>query len=311
VQTVPDVPDELARQACIDKAEAKTCTAELAKIASTKEKLKSGLAKACVEPALSGDILRRDGGLGYGRLAAECQPPLDDIDMATVRDCLIRQHECQAEKLFAVEQPRAGELLALAHVNLGQMPCLDRFDGDGDAGDPKTLGKMVVQCEAAIKKGAAKLASAKLKSLGKCVGAVFTCVQTKPDLSDPSGASPCLTLLKVKNTCIKEFAKLDAEKAKLDAAVDKKCVVTGIDLYAVLSQPYGANLGAPAAECALFGVPSLGTFADYKQCLLQQHTCGVEELLRFEAPRAAELLESLGDPSLTLRSDFCPAPPGT
>jgi len=80
-----------------------------------------------------------------------------------------------------------------------------------------------------------------------------------------------------------------------------------------LRQPYGANLGALAAECALFGVPGpgLGTFADYKQCLLRQHTCGVEELLRFEVPRAAELLESLRDPLLTLRSDFCPAPPGT
>ena len=305
VQTVPDEP---ARQACIDKAGA-TCTAELAKIDSTIGKLKGGLAKACGEPALSGDILRRGGGLGYGRLAAECQPPLDDIGM--VADCLIRQHECQAEKLFAVEQPRAGELLALAHVNLGQTSCLDAFDGGGDAGDPKTLGKMVVRCEAAIKKAAAKLASAKLKSLEKCVGAVFTCVQTKPDLSDPSGASPCLTLPKVKDTCIKEFAKLDAQSDKLHAAVDKKCVVTGIDLYAVLSQPSGANLGAPVAECAVFGVPILDTYENYKQCLLQQHTCRVAELLRFEAPRAAELLESLGDPSLTLRSDFCPTPPGT
>jgi hypothetical protein len=80
----------------------------------------------------------------------------------------------------------------------------------------------------------------------------------------------------------------------------------------VLRQPNAANLDGSAAECAQFGVPALGDLEQYKQCVFQQHECRVEELLRFEAPRAETLIEELGlAPPRRFPSEFCPTPTAT
>jgi hypothetical protein len=200
-----------------------------------------------------------------------------------------------------VQEPRAGELLRRAGMSLGADVCLDDLGDKGAVGDPKTEGKPVDKCQAAIKKAAIKFAVARLKSLEKCVDGVFTCVQTKPDLSDPSGQSPCLTLDKAREGCRKEFGKIDAAAITLLGGLQAKC---GLVDYSLLASENGANLDALAGECASFGVATLGDLTAYGNCLLRQHACRVEEALRFEAPRADELLDMLTDPSLVL--DSCP-----
>jgi cysteine-rich repeat protein len=210
------------------------------------------------------------------------------------------QHECYAEKLLEVQEPRAMELMRFAGVNAtALLPCLVDHGGNGEnLNDPKGAGKAVESCEKTIKKTGIKFVSKKLKSLQKCADAVFTCVQTKP------GETKCMD--KANATCTKELDKIAQEEAKIGPAIDKKCADSEI-AYAVLGASNAANLDALAMECALYGVGSLSTLADYKQCVFQQHECRVEELVRFEVPRAEELFGAL-TPPVDLRSAFCPAP---
>src|SRR6185295_14549215 len=128
-----------------------------------------------------------DEGLGFAELEGTCGTL---TDLGDLEDCVVAQHECRTEQVFETQAPRAGELLRRAGVSLGSASCLSDHGDAGAAGDPRTVGKAVDKCQEGIKKAGEKFAAGKLRSLAKCVDALFTCVQTKPDFRDPTGFSP-------------------------------------------------------------------------------------------------------------------------
>jgi len=65
-----------------------------------------------------------------------------------------------------------------------------------------------------------------------------------------------------------------------------------------------ARWNALAPTCSDLGVSPLDSLTAYETCLFRQQSCEAEELLRFEAPRAEELLSQLSPP-VALHSDFC------
>jgi hypothetical protein len=83
--------------------------------------------------------------------------------------------------------------------------------------------------------------------------------------------------------------------------VQARCNEEGVP-FATLRAAAGANLDAAGSACAAVGV-QLGAIDDYADCLGRQHACRVAELLRFQAPRADELLSRVGR---DLQNDLCP-----
>ena len=179
-------------------------------------------------------------------------------------------------------------------ASLQSFSCLPDHAGTGaGVNDPSGTGKAITKCTATLQKAATAFVKAKLGSLAKCVNTVLACRQLKPGVA-------CLT--KASDTCDKAFTKIASATTKLVSAVDKSCTESVI-AYASLRTTNAANLAALATECAAHGVANLDTLAQYETCLFRQHECRVEDLLRFEAPRAAELLQAVGH---ELRSGFCP-----
>ena len=161
--------------------------------------------------------------------------------------------------------------------------------------DP-VAAKAAAACQKAILKAGSGFGGTRLQSLEACVAGASGCVQLKP------GDAACLT--KAGGACAKQTAKLASQELKLTTAIDAKCTTA---MLAALQGADGLNFDALAVECATLGTGGVGTLPDYEECLLRQHECGVEDMLRFEAPRAEELLGLL-DPPIGLRSAFCPAP---
>jgi hypothetical protein len=297
------VQEKPGDEGCLTKATV-VCSGEMiGTLGTLEDKFRSTVADKCESPFLTvADLLNPDG-LGFDAVAAECASQFGTplVDTAAIADCVLAQHECATEQMFAVQEPRAGELLTLVRnrgANFDAPACIDDHGAAGGGPDPKTVNKVVVKCEAQIKKAGTKFAAAKLRALESCVDAVFTCVVTKP------GDDACFT--KANATCDKELAKIGVEAGKMTAAIDKRCGAEAIN-YGILRAATGANLDALATECATFGVTPLESLADYEECIFRQHSCRTEEMLRFEAPRAEELLGLLTPPE-ELHSEFCPAP---
>lgn len=307
IQTKADA--DAKQQACVVKAGQKCAQASsggFAKIAAAEDQLVATIRKYCEVEGLSPEDLRRIDGLGFDKLAADCP------SLATVRDiaaCIAVQHACRAEQMFQVQAPRARELIdeavAAAGLTAPALTCLDHLGGGDNLDDPKRTGKLIVQCESTIMKAGTKLVSTKLRSLDKCVDAIFACVQTK------AGVDRQECLAKAGTTCAKQFGKILAEASKVRPAVDKKCSPDPAALPAfyetALSVADGANLAAPTAECALVGADP-ATYAGYKVCLVDQHEARADALLRFQAPRADELLALVG---CDLESLACGLPTAT
>ncbi len=286
------------RDACLAKAGA-ACAKQLAKIVTAEGKLRSAVAKACGGALGDATLLAADG-LGYDALAAACAEdfatPLSTL--ASVTECVVREHACAGDAIVAAGWPRARELLALAAVpssDIAGLSCLPDHGGSGaDLGDPAGAGKAVVRCAQKAAKSSQKLVATRQKSLQRCAAATFACASTKAD--DPSCAAKATT------TCDKAFGALAKADAALTAAVAKGCADPPLAFTAVTSAA-GANVGALAADCASLGVATLSTLGDYASCLVRRSTCAAEALLRFEAPRSTTLFPSVGR---TASSPFCP-----
>lgn len=270
------------------------CTKELAKTAGERDKLAANVTAKCA--TLAPSDLTGALGLGYDRIASECRLGFgrEPTDLASILDCLTRHHDCRTNELLEIQIPRAGEALRLVSATLVPDVCLDDFGGDGEHVDDAATGKALDKCGKAIAKAAAGFAAKRLGSLEKCADAVFNCVQVQ------GGTDACRG--KARTACEKEFGNFATEDAKLRAAVDKGC--TAIDIT-TLRAARGVNLAASEAKCAAVGVPDVGTLAEYEQCLLQHHACEVADLLRFESPRAEDLLLLVGK---ELSSPLCPKP---
>jgi hypothetical protein len=289
VQTRPGDQD------CLAKAGTR-CTLNLAHVAAAEEELASTIPDQCDRSPLLFDDLMSASGLGYESRMSECESTFNVplTDLGAIGRCVAREHGCETDRLFDVQEARARELLQLVQMPLDTVSCIPDHGAGGDVNDPSETGKAVAKCTAAVNKAAAKFVAQKLKHLEKCVDAIFACVQTKP--GDPS----CGT--RANGACDTAFSRIAVAAAGVAPTVDKRCAAIS---FATLRGADGANLDALAAECALYDVPNLESLEDYENCLFRQHECRVEELLSFEAPRSDELLGLLVPPA-RLRSTFCP-----
>jgi len=164
------------------------------------------------------------------------------------------------------------------------------------AGPPDPMAQAADRCQKAIEKASGSFVAARLRSLQKCVETVFTCVQLKP--TDPTCIVPKATA-----TCDKQFTDITNAEDKLLAAINKHCSEQEIP-FANLQAAAGLGLSSLVDDCLAFQVQTVASLADYEECLRREHTCETEELLRFAAPQAEELLAKVGR---SLKSDFCAA----
>jgi hypothetical protein len=269
------------------------CAAVLGKLADDEARLTAAVIKRCAGLSAS-DVLGQDG-LAYGDIANSCAARFGRAlsDLTSVAQCLAAQHSCGAEALFALERPRAGELLRLADAAPDAEACREDFGGSGaGVGDPKGVGKALERCAQTLVDGGEGLSRTRLGSIGRCVDAVFVCVESASD--DPA----CVA--KATQKCEREFGRVQREIAKLTVAAGKRC--NGVD-FDLLSAPAGANLDAVTPACPSYGIPTVTSVADYVACLVRQHECEVADLVRFESPRAEPLLEQVGR---TLVDGTCP-----
>jgi hypothetical protein len=176
--------------------------------------------------------------------------------------------------------------------SVGMAPC-----ASAQLVDP-TEAKAVVNCEKNVSNAGRAYLANSYKALKKCVDTVFTCVQLKP------GDGGCLA--KAQATCDKQFAGLDTQALKLESAVDKRCAEEIIP-FATLRTALAASIDSLATDCRPYGLVVLNSLDDYKDCLRASYQCRVGDLLKFAAPRAAEMLGLVGRGLTT-----CPTPtPGS
>jgi hypothetical protein len=271
------------------------CATALGKLADDEARLIAAVIKRCA--GLSSSEVLGDDGLAYGDIANSCAVRFGRslTDLTSVAQCLAAQHSCRAETLFALERPRAGELLHLVQAVPDAGGCREDFGGSGlGLGDPKGAGKALERCVQTLVKGGEGFARTRLASIGRCIDGVFVCVE--------SADSNAACVAKAKQKCDREFAKVQREVAKLTVATGKKCNTLA---FGVLSSPEGAHLDAVTPTCPDYGIPSVASVGDYVACLVRQHECAVADLVRFESPRAEALL---GAVSRTLVDGPCPAP---
>ncbi|MCC6847577.1 MAG: hypothetical protein IT294_03680 [Deltaproteobacteria bacterium] len=275
---------------CLGRAR-KGCDEQLELAAAEKARMVDAVARKCAAD-LTFEEMMDQLGLDFGSLRAECGAEfgIDVVDVATLGQCVARQHACELERMFAFEMPRAASLLEVAGVDPARrdaLACLTPYGGVGaDVGDPRTVGRAVEKCAQTIMNAGGKLVDASLKALGRCLDTTFTCVQVK---SDPSTLPACLEA--ARKRCDVEFANLNAASTRPDAALQKTC---GDVDYATLRAASGLLLEALATDCALLGGAEPTTLSAYAECLVRSHRCGVAELSRFKAPRAEALLGAVG-----------------
>lgn len=162
--------------------------------------------------------------------------------------------------------------------------------------DPQGSGRTIERCARAINRAGARFVATRLKGLGKCAQASFTCVQTRP------GDAACLS--KAGAICDKQLGKLGTEATRLGSTLLRECGDAAVP-FGILKAETGLNLETIHAACDAYGVSGLASLEDYAECLALQHACRVEELLRFAMPRAEALLDLVGrDPG----SSSCPTP---
>jgi len=158
--------------------------------------------------------------------------------------------------------------------------------------DPKTA-KSAAKCQSEINKRAAKFLEKKLKSLGKCTGAAFKCVQAQPD----EKRKGCLE--KAGGKCAKELARIAKEEQTLAAKIVAKCGGLGEDN---LRSSAGLGFEPLASECQIDGVDPAG---DVATCVVARYECEAEILLERHVPRARELMEEAGVPDAALQVLTC------
>ncbi len=144
------------------------------------------------------------------------------------------------------------------------------------------------KCQIIIERTGVNVADDKLEALEACVGAIFKCVQTKPDDAE------CLT--QARETCEEQLDIAEAAEAEMVDVVARKC---GSDLTAEeLLDPLGLDFASLKDECKTsFGVELKDT-GSIGVCLALQHACELERMFAVEMPRAASLLVVAGvDPA--------------
>jgi CSLREA domain-containing protein len=270
--------------ACITKAQGK-CTKARTSLAAAETKLSAAIVKACSEPTVTAANLRAGAGLGFDAEASACAGlGVAGVGaVADVAECIRAEHQCGAERILSAAVPRARELLLLGGFDpVSHFRCLDAGANGGGSVIAAEKRKALRKCDATIQKAATKLVAGRVKAGAACGGAVFTCLQTKPE--DPA----CVG--KAGGTCAKAVAGIPKLEAAFATAVAKGCgtsPLTAADLLTV----DGLGAAALAERCAALGIASLTTVADVTACLEAQLTCHVDHLLESTMPRLGELLD--------------------
>ncbi len=291
IQTVDEAADAGAkRTACITKAR-DGCLKSLAGATAARQAFVGAVTGACA--TLDAAQVTGGGGLGYAGTDCAAFGAAAATSAATLAECVASQHDCLASQLFQLGVPRALELIqftpppaaVVPAADLGRLACLDDNAGTGsDVGDV-ALGKSLAKCEKAIVKAGSKLAGGRLKTLEKCVDALFACAQTKTG----DDLTKCRT--KARAGCQKALDKQEEKAIAIGAATAKPCGDASV--FAALRTPAGGNLDAlltaPMLRAAL-SCTSLATIADYQACLVARNGGAVDDVLRFQAPKAEELL---------------------
>lgn len=267
--------------ACTDKT-ARTCAKSVAAIAKDRVKLSDAVAKACGAPAVAfADVLAL-AGIGYGSEIGPCAE-VGVGTLATLADlttCVRLRHECGAERLLAMQVPRAGELLLAGGRDPAvDAPCVPAAALAGGVAD-RGRAKLAVKCQAAVAKVGGKLAAGRQKAAHACVQAVTVCLQEK------SVVPGCLPSARTK--CAKQLGGIESDAAIRAAAVAKAC---GALDPVELGGADGLGYQAREAECLALGAPGVASAAAVADCLERQHSCRVAELLETTTPRLRELLD--------------------
>lgn len=149
------------------------------------------------------------------------------------------------------------------------------------AADAKDFDK----CQAALKKNAAKLFTTTLKNGSKCTAALANCVELKG--SDP------VCLGKACGACGKVFQKFDDVRAATVAKTEAACAANLVP-FAELSKTSGLGFENISARCASEFDGAVTDTASAVDCVLEEHTCALSQLLGSQLPRAHELLGLCG-----------------
>jgi hypothetical protein len=286
IQTVApnDEAEEDPIDVCLEKASLR-CAKAVDVITGEEQRLTDAIVKACA-PLAPEELLRADG-VGFEVIAPDCLDfGVTVEDTTTAAECIVQQHECAVEQIYLAEHPRAGELFGLVDADLGPDSCLDDLGGPGSGVEDLKLGRKLAQCEQDVTKTGGTFVATKLKSIGRCLDAVFGCVQLTPQ-----DDGTCLA--KATSTCDKAFSAVGANALKVEPAIRKSCGAIAFDqLLADSGTDYQALIDEET--CVPFGVGGIATVTHYATCLYREHECAGDDILRFTVPRAAELLALVG-----------------
>jgi hypothetical protein len=194
--------------------------------------------------------------------------------------------------MLGTEDARAGGRLERRGLSDPEL-CVEDLGGAGgelpELGDARALDG----CGRAIRRAARRFVRHRLAALQGCLAAHVGCEKKVTNRAECEQRAA--------ESCAGRVARLAGDAPRLGAAIERGCA--DVD-FAVARAPHGGNVGALARRCAVLGVPELGSLADYGRCLARAHACVVDDVVRYEAPRAAEWLGGWPAPG-----DACPGAP--
>jgi hypothetical protein len=273
-----------AAAGCGERA-ADACAGSAARITSARTAFVDRVAARC--GALGDGGLLAAAGLAFGRRADACRSEYGGglTDVAAVASCVGRQHVCGAGVLVETEDPRAGARLARGGLSDAQL-CVDDLGG-ADPGLPELADARALDaCSRAVRRAARRFVRHRLVALQGCVAARAGC------LKKGTGREECER--RAAEGCAARVARLAVDRPRFAAALERGCAELD---FALTRDPNGGNVAALAGRCAELGVPELRSLADYEQCLARAHACAVDDVVRYEAPRAAEWIGTWPAPS--------------
>ena len=263
--------------ACASKAAA-ACTKKIGGLPAAGAKSRMAVVNACASLGIG--ELRTVEGLGFDSLAGACSGQGGGVDgHDAIASCVVREHGCGSDSMLDVQLPRAHALLTAAGLDSlvgSELACL--AGTLGSTGGAGSLAGAVERCAATIRKAGRAFVLAEIGGLGKCLTALFACEQAKP-----GGFAPCVR--KADPKCRKTIAGFAAARTKLVGAIQNAC---GTLPFSALASGGGMHLETLASECATRGV-TLDSSAAFGECLMRQHECAVDTLIRVQVPRADQL----------------------
>jgi len=154
-------------------------------------------------------------------------------------------------------------------------------------------------CQAQVKIAAERYAARYSKAVGTCLQAISKQI-IQNNAGDPSGAA---------KTCVAQFRKLNDSRGmgkslgeKLAEAINKKCLPGSLNVTHTLADILGTGAGVPESTevesietwCQNFGgTGSITSVQQWIDCVAASHTCGAQQTIATQYPRAVEWLNDV------------------